>query len=93
MTYQAVSAKKKAVSANSTTRPRGGSTSVGGRTDSPHESRFFFAPTEMASRVYYQASYSLSIAFSFVLICPSLFAAAPNLSRCRLLVHVPRSSN
>ena len=93
MTHQAVSAKKKAVSANSTTRPRGGSTSVGGRTGWPYQSNFFCAPIGSASRAYCKANNYLSITLSFVLIDPSFFAVAPHLSRCGLLVHVPRSSN
>ena len=75
MTHLSISAKKKAVRANSTTRPRGGSTSVGGRTGWPYESRFTFTPTETASRANCQANNCLSITFSFVLIGPSCFAA------------------
>ena len=93
MIHQAVSAQAKAVSANSTTPPREGSTSVGGRTGWPYDSGFFFAQTETALRAYQKANNCLSITCSFVLIGPGFFAVAPDLSRCRVLVHVPRSSN
>ena len=53
----------------------------------------FFALSGMAARVDYEVNNWPSIIFSFESIGPSFFAVVPDLTRCRLLVHVPRSSN